>query len=53
MASGGEETEDVQEGQDYDYLMSMPCWSFSLEEKEKILMKRDKKVYMPIFYKRE
>ena len=45
-AGSGEEGEghEVMEGQDFDYLMSMPSWSFTRDEKERILKKRDDKV---------
>ena len=43
--SDQEEGQEVGvEGQDYDYLMSMPGWSFTRDEKERILKKRDDKV---------
>lgn len=40
----GQEVGVAEEGQDYDYLMSMPAWSFTRDEKERLLKKRDDKV---------
>ena len=41
-----EEGADKEEGPDYNYLLSMPMWSLTLEKKEELLKKRDNKVSM-------
>ena len=43
--SDQEESEETEkaEASDFDYLMSMPMWSLTLEKKEALLKQRDQK----------